>query len=149
MDTFLPSLPIPVALAAVAVIGYVFGRFQYTGTAPTSDATRRELKRAQAIVLDLEKIAHRVRRDRQDRGRHPGHHDLHVRRAPVRSDRQPGCCCNSWPCTNPTPIREHSPVCRTGPRRSDSFAPPDVFHLRNLPRTRASRTCLFFCGYGW
>jgi diguanylate cyclase len=63
MDTFLPSLPIPVALAAVAVIGYVFGRFQYTGTAPTSDATRRELKRAQAIVLDLEKIAHRVRRE--------------------------------------------------------------------------------------
>ena len=63
MDTFLPGLPIPVALAAVAVIGYFFGRFQYTRTAATSDATRRELKRAQAIVLDLEKIAHRVRRE--------------------------------------------------------------------------------------
>ena len=31
--------------------------------APSSDATRRELKRAQAIVIDLEKIAQRVRRE--------------------------------------------------------------------------------------
>src|SRR5262245_9921067 len=63
MDTLFPGLPTTVALAAVAVIGYVFGRFQFQGTAPSSDATRRELKRAQAIVLDLEKIAHRVRRE--------------------------------------------------------------------------------------
>jgi diguanylate cyclase len=63
MDTFLPALPIPVALAAVAVIGYLFGRFQRGSQAATSEATRRELKRAQAIVMDLEKIAHRVRRE--------------------------------------------------------------------------------------
>src|SRR6478609_1593383 len=64
MDLALPSLPIPVALAAVAVIGYLIGRFQRPETAPaTSDATRRELKRAQAVVIDLERIAHRVRRE--------------------------------------------------------------------------------------
>src|SRR5438045_7458854 len=62
MDTFLPGLPIPVALAAVALIGYLFGRFQ-RGSGQSSEATRRELKRAEAIVLDLEKIAHRVRRE--------------------------------------------------------------------------------------
>jgi diguanylate cyclase (GGDEF)-like protein len=62
MDTFLPGLPVPVALAAVALIGYLFGRFQ-RGSGQSSEATRRELKRAEAIVLDLEKIAHRVRRE--------------------------------------------------------------------------------------
>jgi diguanylate cyclase len=62
MDTFLPGLPIPVALAAVALIGYLFGRFQRS-SGQSSEATRRELKRAEAIVLDLEKIAHRVRRE--------------------------------------------------------------------------------------
>lgn len=64
MDFALPSLPIPVALAAVAVIGYLIGRCQREEAAPaTSDATRRELKRAQAVVVDLERIAHRVRRE--------------------------------------------------------------------------------------
>ena len=63
MDSFLPSLPIPVALATVALVGYLIGRLQRAGSATTSEATRRELKRAQAIVQDLEKIAHRVRRE--------------------------------------------------------------------------------------
>jgi len=63
MDIALPSLPIPVALAAVAVIGYLIGRFQRPNAPPASDATRRELKRAQAVVVDLERIAHRVRRE--------------------------------------------------------------------------------------
>jgi diguanylate cyclase len=60
---FIPSLPVPVALAVVAVIGYFVGRWQRAATTSPSDATRRELKRAQAIVLDLEKIAQRVRRE--------------------------------------------------------------------------------------
>jgi diguanylate cyclase (GGDEF)-like protein len=63
MDLLLPALSIPVALAAVAVIGYLVGRFQRPALVPAADATRRELKRAQAIVLDLEKIAQRVRRE--------------------------------------------------------------------------------------
>ena len=63
MDTILVGMPIPSALAAVALIGYLFGRLQRSTATPSSDATRRELKRAQAIVQDLEKIAHRVRRE--------------------------------------------------------------------------------------
>jgi diguanylate cyclase (GGDEF)-like protein len=63
MDLLLPGLPIPVALATVAVFGYLFGRFQRPRHAGPSDATRRELKRAQAIVTDLEKIAQRIRRE--------------------------------------------------------------------------------------
>jgi diguanylate cyclase (GGDEF)-like protein len=66
MDTFdvvLPGLPIPVALATVALFGYLFGRFQRSTSGQNSDATRRELKRAQAVVGDLEKIAQRVRRE--------------------------------------------------------------------------------------
>jgi diguanylate cyclase (GGDEF)-like protein len=63
MELLLPALPATVALAAVALIGYLIGRWQRPSLAPSADAARRELKRAQAIVLDLEKIAHRVRRE--------------------------------------------------------------------------------------
>lgn len=63
METFLPGLPIPVALAAVAVFGYLFGRFQRRPEDLSSEATRRELKRAKAVVTDLECIAQRVRRE--------------------------------------------------------------------------------------
>ena len=59
----LPGIPIPVALAIVALFGYLFGRFQRASAAQSSEATRRELKRAQGVVNDLEKIAHRVRRE--------------------------------------------------------------------------------------
>ena len=62
-DILLPSLPIPVALAVVAAIGYLFGRLQQANASEKSEATRRELKRAQSVVTDLEKIAHRVRRE--------------------------------------------------------------------------------------
>lgn len=63
MDFSSIGLPYTVALAAIAVLGYLVGRNQRTGPAPSAEATRRELKRAQAIVNDLEKIAHRVRRE--------------------------------------------------------------------------------------
>src|SRR4051794_23243583 len=63
METFLPGLPIPVALAAVAVFGYLFGRLQRPAPGVPSDAARRELKRARAIVTDLEQIAQRIRRE--------------------------------------------------------------------------------------
>lgn len=62
METWMIGLPASVALAAVAVLGYVFGQ----RTRPvTSDQTliRRELKRARGIVRDLEKVAQQVRRD--------------------------------------------------------------------------------------
>jgi diguanylate cyclase len=62
-DLVLPGLPIPVALATVAVFGYLFGRLQRSDTSEKFDATRRELKRAHAVVNDLEKIAQRVRRE--------------------------------------------------------------------------------------
>jgi diguanylate cyclase (GGDEF)-like protein len=58
------GLPIPVALAAVAVIGYLIGRAQRLARpAPVQESTRRELKRAQAIIRDLETIAQHIRRD--------------------------------------------------------------------------------------
>ena len=63
MDLLLLGLPIPVGLAAVAVLGYLVGRWQAQPPAAISESTRRELKRAQAVVHDLEKIAHRIRRE--------------------------------------------------------------------------------------
>jgi diguanylate cyclase (GGDEF)-like protein len=63
LDLALPGLPIPVALASIAVLGYLLGRFQRGSAADKSENTRRELKRAQSVVSDLEKIAQRVRRE--------------------------------------------------------------------------------------
>jgi len=57
------GLPITVSFAVVALIGYLVGRWQRASGVQSADATRRELKRAQAIVHDLEKIAQRVRRE--------------------------------------------------------------------------------------
>src|SRR6185369_4860186 len=62
-DLVLPGLPIPVALATVALFGYLFGRFQRAAATEKSESTRRELKRAQTVVNDLEKISQRVRRE--------------------------------------------------------------------------------------
>lgn len=63
VEITLIGLPFTVALAAVALIGYFAGRWQRPRLAKATDTTRRELKRAQAIVHDLEKIAQRVRRE--------------------------------------------------------------------------------------
>jgi diguanylate cyclase len=53
---------LPVALAVVATIGYLVGlQRQRSAAAPEHEPSRRELKRAQAVVHDLEKAARRVR----------------------------------------------------------------------------------------
>lgn len=62
MDIWMIGLPASVALAAVALLGYLFG--QRTKPAPSEPAQlRRELKRARGIIRDLEKVAQQVRRD--------------------------------------------------------------------------------------
>ncbi|WP_425616563.1 diguanylate cyclase [Anatilimnocola sp. NA78] len=62
MDIVSLGLPTTVALAAIAVIGYLFG--QRTQPAPNDQAQlRRELKRARGIIRDLEVVAQQVRRD--------------------------------------------------------------------------------------
>ena len=51
MDAVLRGLPIEVALAAVAMVGYLVGRHRKLNAAQSSEATRRELKRA-TLILD-------------------------------------------------------------------------------------------------
>src|SRR5262245_9590438 len=56
-------LSTPVALAAVAAIGYLVGRTKREKQNATSEAqARRELKRAQGVAKELEQIADVVRR---------------------------------------------------------------------------------------
>ncbi|MCG8586228.1 MAG: diguanylate cyclase [Pirellulales bacterium] len=59
----LPSLPFPMALAVVALVGYLFGRRSKGPNATPADEARRELKRARAVAQELEKIATEIRRD--------------------------------------------------------------------------------------
>lgn len=63
IDLWSLHLPTPVALAAVALLGYMFGqRTRQLSLAETSQA-RRELKRAKLVAHELEQIAETVRRD--------------------------------------------------------------------------------------
>ena len=54
-------LPIPVALAAVATLGYVIGRRSANAAATVEERHRRDLLRAQEVAKELEKIAEAVR----------------------------------------------------------------------------------------
>ena len=57
------QLPTPVALAAIALIGYLVGRRRREQQPLSNEAqARRELKRAQAVAKELEHIAVAVRR---------------------------------------------------------------------------------------
>jgi diguanylate cyclase len=57
------QLPVPVALAAVALIGYMVGRRKREQQHVSHETqARRELKRAQAVAKELERIAVAVRR---------------------------------------------------------------------------------------
>ena len=63
MDLWTFQIPIPVALAIVATIGYIFGR---RSKAPSDDSafrSRRELRRAQLVAAELEKIAWDLRKN--------------------------------------------------------------------------------------
>jgi diguanylate cyclase (GGDEF)-like protein len=54
------GIPTPVALGAVAVLGYLFGRRRHLQTTELNQA-RRELKRARAVIRELEAISQHVR----------------------------------------------------------------------------------------
>lgn len=60
MDFAALTIPAPVALAAVAVVGYLFGRRRTTDQTELTHA-RRELKRAKAVIRELEAISEHVR----------------------------------------------------------------------------------------
>lgn len=57
------QIPIPVALAAVATIGYLVGHRSRAAAADGREQARRELRRARAVARELEKIALTVRKN--------------------------------------------------------------------------------------
>ena len=59
----IPGLPIPMALAAVAVLGYLVGRMRRAAGAALESQARRELQRAQLVARELEKIAEVIRQN--------------------------------------------------------------------------------------
>lgn len=64
LETFAIGVPETVALAAVAVIGYLFGhRTRRTASDPITEQSRRELERATAIARELEGIVGSIRKD--------------------------------------------------------------------------------------
>jgi diguanylate cyclase len=65
-DWWIPHLPPPVALALVALIGYLVGRMRRAQQGGDAQQARRELKRAQHVAQELEKIADSVRRNLAD-----------------------------------------------------------------------------------
>jgi len=63
MDPSALSIPTPVALAIIAVFGYMIGRGSKWKPVTDADQARRELKRAKAVAKELETIADAVRKN--------------------------------------------------------------------------------------
>jgi diguanylate cyclase len=63
MDFIVSGLPSTVALAAVAVIAYLFGRGNAKKLHDERAEIRRDTKKAKAVIRDLERIAQQIRRD--------------------------------------------------------------------------------------
>ena len=61
MDLWSLQIPVPVALASIATIGYLVSLWNRPVTNDMVIRSRRELKRAQVVALELEKIAWTVR----------------------------------------------------------------------------------------
>ena len=57
------EIPLPVALAVIAVLGYLVGRTSRRGAAGEADKARRELRRAKVVAKELEQIAESVRKN--------------------------------------------------------------------------------------
>lgn len=57
-----PNIPLPLALAVIAVLGYLFGRRSRVHAIHEADKARRELRRAKVVVRELEQIAEGVRK---------------------------------------------------------------------------------------
>jgi len=62
MDFWSIHIPLPAALAIVATVGYLFGRRRQTDGDEMVHRSRRELRRAQAVAGELERIAWTVRK---------------------------------------------------------------------------------------
>jgi diguanylate cyclase len=56
------EIPLPVALAVIAVLGYLAGRSSRAQALNEADKARRELRRAKAVAKELEQIADGVRK---------------------------------------------------------------------------------------
>ena len=62
MDLWSLHIPIPLALAVVATIGYLFGMRRGRGGSDAARRSQRELRRAQQVAGELEKIAGEIRK---------------------------------------------------------------------------------------
>ncbi len=62
MDIWSLQIPLPVALAVIATVGYLFGRRTRPITNDLLLRSRRELRRAQLVASELEKISWSVRK---------------------------------------------------------------------------------------
>jgi diguanylate cyclase len=62
MDWSTIQIPVPLALSVVATIGYLIGRRRKLTLEEAADRSRREVRRAQLVAAELEKIAAELRR---------------------------------------------------------------------------------------
>ncbi|MFN3152256.1 GGDEF domain-containing protein [Bremerella sp.] len=63
MEDWILGIPTPVAMALIALIGYFLGKRNHRPASAEQAYARRELKRAKAIVKQLEEISREVRRN--------------------------------------------------------------------------------------
>jgi diguanylate cyclase len=56
IDWWSIQIPIPLALAAIALLGYMVSRWHRPATNDTAACSRRELKRAQSVITEMDRI---------------------------------------------------------------------------------------------
>ena len=62
MDPWSFQIPLPVALAVMATVGYMYGRIRASAKDEPAFRSRRELRRAQSVATELEKVAWNIRK---------------------------------------------------------------------------------------
>ena len=63
MDRLPFEIPLPLALAVIAFLGYLVGLRSRAQAISDADKARRELRRAKAVAKELEQIAQSVRKN--------------------------------------------------------------------------------------
>jgi diguanylate cyclase len=62
-DIWSVNIPIPLALATIATIGYLVGRWSRKATSELTTYSKRELRRAQTVATELEKITWNIHKN--------------------------------------------------------------------------------------
>ncbi len=97
------QIPLPVALAIIAVLGYIAGRRSRVHALAEADKARRELRRAKVVARELEQIAEGVRKNLASHHLSVAKFKDRVAISAIKKRRPPGRTCAARPSRSSSP----------------------------------------------